>query len=343
MNTRLILVLILFLLLFLFRVQQIGGLSEPEGNEFEEITIRFEPILNTLANQAQILLPQPQAGLLMGMVLGVKGSLPFEFRGALERTSTVHMVVVSGQNLTLLSGFILSLAAVFGRKKTILLNLGVILFYAFLTGFQIPVIRAAIMVILASTAQLFDREADSIWILSVTAGLMLLFNPNWLLSISFQLSFLATIGVIIVAPEVINRLNFLPNLIKQDLGISFAAQALTWPIIAINFHQASLVGLFANAFVLWTVPFIMISGAFALLTSLISIKIGLILTLIPGALLTYFTYVVTFFNRFFISSIYIEDYSIFVWLGYYILLLAGYLYLKKLNKDKPQVEPVAKN
>jgi competence protein ComEC len=334
MNRRIVLLTILFTLLFLFRVQQIGGISEPESGEFEAITIRFEPILNTLASQAQILLPQPQSGLLMGMVLGVKNSLPFEFSNALRRTSTIHMVVVSGQNLTLLSGFILSFAALFGRRKTILLNLGVIVFYAFLTGFQIPVIRAAIMVILASTAQLFDREADSWWILGLTGALMLIYNPNWLLSISFQLSFLATIGVVIVAPEIINRLNFLPNLVKQDLGISFAAQALTWPIIAMYFNQASLVGIFANAFVLWTVPAVMISGAFALLVSLISIPLGALFALIPGVLLTYFSYVVTFFNRFFISSIYIDNVSIFVWLGYYILLLGIYLYLRKANLAK---------
>jgi competence protein ComEC len=272
------------------------------------------------------------------MVLGVKNSLPFEFSNALRKTSTIHMVVVSGQNLTLLSGFILTLASIFGRRKTILLNLGVIVFYAFLTGFQIPVIRAAIMVILASTAQLFDREADSWWILGITGALMLIYNPNWLLSISFQLSFLATIGVVIVAPEVINRLNFLPNLIKQDLGVSFAAQALTWPIIAINFNQASLVGLFANALVLWTVPAVMISGAVALLVSLISLPLGALLALIPGILLTYFSYVVTFFNRFFTSSIYIDDVSVFGWFGYYVLLLGLYLWIRKSNLEKISID-----
>lgn len=342
-NLRLVLLLTLFTLIFLFRVQQAGGLERPEGNEFEEITIRFEPILNTLSATAQILLPQPQAGLLVGMVLGVKSSLPFEFNGALRRTSTIHMVVVSGQNLTLLSGFILAFASLIGRRKVIVVNLAVILFYAFLTGFQIPVIRAAIMVILASFAQLFDREADSWWILFLTGATMLIYNPNWLLSVSFQLSFLATIGVIIVAPEVINRLNFLPNLIKQDFGISMSAQALTWPIIAIYFHQASPVGLFANALVLWTVPLIMISGAATLLISLISINLAIILSLIPHVLLTYFSYIVIFFNSFSSSSIYVGNISVFTWLGYYILLLAAYFYLKKSNKNQDQIEPIAKN
>ncbi len=332
MNKQL-LFLILLLFVLLIRVQSSWPLEKPTDPEFESITIQFEPLLNLLSGQSQHLLPQPQAALLSGMVLGVKEDMPAEFKSALRRTSTIHMVVVSGQNLTLLSGFILSFVTILGRKKTILVSLGVIFFYAVLTGLQVPVLRAALMVSLASLAQLTNREGQSVRILLITALVMLIYQPNWLFSISFQLSFLATIGVVVVAPEVIRSLNFLPNLIKQDLGISFAAQALTWPVIAANFHQASLVGIFTNALVLWTVPFIMIWGALAILVSLISLPLGWVLALFPGTLLTYFVYIIEGFDRVSLASIYIDKTSPLVWLGYYILLLGIFLKLKSASKS----------
>lgn len=326
--------LILLLLVFLVRFQQAWPLNEAVNPEFESITIYFDPILYKLSSSAEYLLPSPQAGLLLGMVLGVKSNMSSEFRQALRKTSTIHMVVVSGQNLTLLSGFVLSFAPFLGRKKAILLALGFIIFYAFLTGLQVPVIRAGIMVLFASIAKLIGREEDGFWILLITALGMLIFNPNWILSISFQLSFLATIGVVIVAPELIKRLNFLPNLIKQDLGVSICAQALVFPVIAANFNQASLVGLFANAFLLWTVPFIMISGAVALLMSLLSLNLAWILALFPGVFLTYFVYIVEFFNRIPGASVYVHEVSPFVWIGYYILVLGIYLWIKKVNQKE---------
>lgn len=328
-----ILLCILLILILLIRVQSLGGFEKPTDPEFENITIYFEPIQQFLSNQADSLLSEPQAGLLMGMVLGVKSSLPSDFKKALRRTSTIHMVVVSGQNLTLLSGFVLSFASLFGRRKTVFISLGLILFYSILTGLQVPVIRAAIMVFLASLAQLFNREDKSSFILLFTACLMLIYNPNWLLSISFQLSFLATFGVVVVAPEILKQLNLLPNLIKQDLAVSLAAQALTWPIIAANFHQASIIGLFANSLVLWTVPIIMITGLAALCLSVLNLFLGQLFALIPGVFLTYFVYIVEFLNTLPFASVYVGKISTLVWVGYYILLLGIFLYIKNTNQQ----------
>lgn len=158
-----------------------------------------------------------------------------------------------------------------GRKETLIMISLACLGYALLTGFQVPVIRAFIMVELAFLAQMFGREGDSIWILALTGGIMLIVNPSWLVSISFQLPFLATLGVLVFPPLITNKLSWVPEIIRQDLGVSISAQALTWPIIAYNFNQVSLIGLLANVLVLWTVPFIMLAGAVILGLSFISL------------------------------------------------------------------------
>ncbi|MBI1783360.1 MAG: ComEC/Rec2 family competence protein, partial [Sphingobacteriales bacterium] len=284
------------------------------------------------ANTISEILPQPQAPLLSGILLGEKSDLPGYFNNNLRKTSTIHIVVVSGQNLTLVSGFIMSLASILGRRKTLALSLLASLFYAVLTGLQVPVIRAALMVGFSSIAQFFGREKESPWILILTGLLMLIYNPNWLLSISFQLSILATVGVVIVAPELENRINFLPDIIKQDLIVSFCAQALTWPIIAANFHQFSLIGLLVIVLVLWTVSFIMMGGIVALSFGLISLTLGKIFGLFSGVLLTYFIYIVNFFGSLSFANIYFPKTSILVWIGYYLIVLALFLALKQESK-----------
>lgn len=325
MQTKLSLVIVLVVIIIL-RVQISGGLRadkvEPGG-----IVDYFSHIGEIIGLRTENILPQPQSALLSGMVIGVKSSLPKDFKKALERTGTIHIVVVSGQNLTLLAGFIMNLAAFIGRKKTLALTLGVLFLYCLLTGFQIPVIRAALMFVFVSIAQFFNREGDTPWILSLTALLMLVYNPNWILSISFQLSFLATAGVVMVAPVFIERFKFLPNIIKEDFSVSLAAFLMTLPIIAINFHRISLLGVLVNIFVLWTVPIIMISGALAMLIFLINPLLGSFIALFPGAFLTYFVYIIEFFD-FEWTSVYIPRFDPIIWIGYFILLAGVILGLK---------------
>lgn len=303
-----------------------------ENPELEEVVVYLEPMKEFLAKYPKEILDETQAGLLLGMVLGIKEDLPKEFQNALRRTSTIHIVVVSGQNLTMLAGFCMLLAPYFGRKKTLLISAFIVIFYSVLSGLQVPVIRASIMVLLSVIAQFFDRDGDSFWILLLTCLLMLNFQPLWIVSISFQLSVLATFGVIVVAPELLKRLNMFPDLIKQDLAVTLSAQALTWPIIALNFHQFSIIGLLVNILVLWTVLIIMVSGTFALLVSVFDPILGQIVAVVPDIFLTYFIYVVELFNQRW-ASVYVPKISIFVYLGYYVLLLALFLALKRSNSD----------
>lgn len=319
------------LLILILRIIQNGGLYK-EKHEILPSHPLF-PVTSLgerIALNSENILPQPQSSLLMGMVLGVKATMPKEFKTTLERTGTIHIVVVSGQNLTLLAGFIMALAKYLGRKKTLVLTLSVLSLYSVLTGFEVPVIRAALMFLFVSIAQFFNRESEAPWILVITALLMLVFNPNWMLSISFQLSFLATIGVVMVAPVFIERFKFLPNIIKEDFSVSLAAFLMTLPVIAVNFHRISLIGVLVNVFVLWTVPAVMISGALAIIVFLISPVLGSILAFFPGILLTYFVYIIDFFN-FQGASIYIPNFSPVIWAGYFILLFSILLALKKVS------------
>lgn len=308
-----ILAIVLYLLIYLVRWQQ-GG--------WEIKTEVFKDQRQALDRRISQILPSPQAELLSGILLGQNKDLPIGLRLALRDTSTLHIVVASGQNLSLLAGFILSLSGLTGRKKAIILSLVAVTLYTLLTGLQVPILRAAAMFFFAVLAQLYGRQAQSASILIITALLMLLVNPKWLFDLSFQLSFLATFGVIVVAPIFFKFFKALP-IIGQDLAVTLGAQLMVTPVILQNFHQLSLVSVFANLLVGWTVPFIMILGGLSLVFPFLSF--------ILSAFLTYFIYIIGFFSSLPFAWEYIGEQGVVVWVGYY-LIVAGMLIA--INKNK---------
>jgi competence protein ComEC len=337
-----ILLTLFFILVFWLRVNQVGGLK-PNAYKFNSATLGERPEVFSSLNQyltdtVNKIEPSPESALLAGIILGAKQELPPDFKQALTRTSTIHIVVVSGENLSLLSSFIMVLAPYFGRKKTIALNILAVLGFTLLTGLQVPVLRAAFMVLLSYSAQILGKEGDSAWVLFLTGMLMLLINPNWLFSISFQLSFLATAGVLLLAPLLMKKLRFLPNIIKQDLAVTLAAQALTWPIIAANFAQISLTGLLANALVLWTVPLIELTGIFTLFLGILNLKLGSLVGLIPAVFLRYFVIVINFIGSFSFAQIDSVSLPVIMAVGYYLILTGLYFFLKKETERQVVME-----
>jgi competence protein ComEC len=149
---------------------------------------------------------------------------------------------------------------------------------------------------------------------------MLLWNPNWLLNISFQLSFLATLGVVVVAPVLLDWMKVVPKIIKEDLAVTLAAQLLVLPIIAYNFYQISLVGILVNSLILWSIPIVMISGFIALGMGIINLFLGQIAGLVSGILLTYFVYLVQIFAKIPGANLKIGETSLLVWTGYYFFM-----------------------
>lgn len=316
-----VLSIVLYLLLFWLRSIQGGWDLQLD------LFYRERQLLDQKINE---FLPSPQAELLSGILLGNKKDLPPQLKLALRDTSTLHMVVVSGQNLSLLSGFFLVLSGLIKRKIAIMFSFGAVIFYTLLTGLQLPVLRAAVMVSLSFLAQIFGRQKDGVRVLILTAGLMLLINPGWILDLSFQLSFLATLGVVWVGPILLKFLKSLP-LIGQDLAVTLGAQIMVGPLIAQNFHQVSFAGLFANVAVGWTVPFIMILGSILLMASFISDLLAQILALGTATLLTYFIYIVQFFSSLPFAWQYMGEQLWIVWVGYYMMAVGGLLGISKLK------------
>ncbi len=245
-------------------------------------------------------LPEPQASLMAGIVLGSKSGFPNDFYQALRQTGTLHVVVASGMNITLVAIFLVNFFVLFlNRRLAVAFAFLGIWLYVILAGWEAPVVRAGIMGSLAFIAQGLGKEKAAIRGLIFAAGLMFFINPNYLFDLGFQLSFAATAGILIIYPRLksfkkTRRVFSLPGF-GDNLAATLAAQVLTLPIMIFNFGGTNPISPLMNAFVLWTIQWIMAIGALAGLLGLFNQNLGQIICLPAYVLLTFFIRIIELF------------------------------------------------
>src|SRR5260221_4509942 len=242
-------------------------------------------------------LNEPYASLVAGITIGAKSALPRSFSNKLKNTGTSHIVVASGMNITLVAGFILSiLLLIVSRRKALILTITFIWFYTFIAGFESPIIRAAIMASIAFVGQIFGRIANTLRYVVLTGFIMLIIVPTWISDVGFLLSLATTISLILFQTKINNLLKFLPEIIREDLSTSIAAQIGSTPIILYFFGNFNLLSPIINVLVLWIVAPVMIVGGLSAILSFISPELAktILLTIYP--LTVWFVSVVKFFG-----------------------------------------------
>lgn len=212
-------------------------------------------------------MPKEDAAAVFAMLFGGYEGLEEELVADFQATGIVHILSVSGSHISLIAAVMAWLAALLRLPRAIsaALVLSCIAFYSILAGCVPPVIRSAIMGGLTFLALALGRERESRYILLLTGLLMLLWNPLLLFHISFELSYLATAGLIFLAPvfRAWLRARSLPDTIAMNLAITLSAQLATLPVLAWYFGQVSLSSLLANLLVVPILELIIIFGLFA--------------------------------------------------------------------------------
>jgi competence protein ComEC len=228
------------------------------------------------------ILPDPEAGLLSGILLGLDHTLPNDLSEAFRVTGLAHIIVISGYNIALIAQ-IIALAAnrLMHRWLALLGALTVILLYSLFVGLSPPVTRAALMVGLAILAQLLGRKGHAPTSLAIATLVMTAANAYTLWSISFQLSFAATLGLIAVQPWLESRLTqrgvdvrAWPSLLRETLLTTTAAQLATLPVLWAHFRELSLIALPANLLALPVQGIILPLGLAAVMLGAIALPIG---------------------------------------------------------------------
>jgi competence protein ComEC len=246
--------------------------------------------------------PDPEASLMAGILLGVESGIPAEVQAAFQATGTSHVIAISGFNIAILAGlFTLLFSRLLGRwRGAVVAALG-IAFYTLLVGAAASVVRTAIMGWISILAAQMGRRQNGLNSLAAVAAIMAVFNPFLLWDVGFQLSFLATLGLILYADPIQGAFDRLAGRLSTPVGeyllLTLAAQILVIPVMAYHFQTLSLTMLIANPLVLPVQPAVMILGGLATLAGMIWQPSGQLLAYLAWPFIAYTIRVVEGLSR----------------------------------------------
>src|SRR3989339_1501886 len=218
----------------------------------------------------------PESLLMGGLILGEKASFSAPMRKSFVDTGTIHIIALSGYNVTIVAEWLMKLfAQIPYASKNLGIGIGIftILLFVLMTGGSSTAIRAGIMAVLALIARATGRNYDVARALILAGVLMIIFNPFVLVyDVSFQLSFIATIAVIFFAPKVEKYFLWVPESFKlrDVVSVTFAAYIFVLPFVLYKMGNLSLVAFPANVLILPFIPLTMIFGFFTGFAGIIS-------------------------------------------------------------------------
>ncbi|NOH01373.1 MAG: ComEC family competence protein [Chloroflexi bacterium] len=282
------------------------------------------------------LFPDPEASLFAGILFGVDTGLPKKLQDAFKNTGTAHIIAISGFNIAIIAGLFFSIFKSLLRDERLGAFVAVVFvfLYAFLVGGDPAVVRAAFMGDVSLFARQVGRRNAGMNTLAFVALIMALINPLTLWDVGFQLSFLATLGLILYAEPFSNyTASLIAKLTREDTGavvrivneniiLTLAAQVMTIPIMAYYFNRISLISFVANPFILPVQPVVMVLGGLAVFVSLFVYPLGQTLAWIVWGFASYTIRVVEFFDRVPNGVIVLGDVPGWAVVAFYAALLA---------------------
>lgn len=280
-------------------------------------------------------LPPQQAGLLNGMLIGYRQDLSEEVEAAFSASGLTHIMAVSGSNIAFI---MLPLVFLFKKLKVRqkyanIFIIAILILFTLITGFEPSVLRAVIMAIVILAGQIISRETEIFTSISFAALLLLIYNPGILFNIGFQLSFAATLSLVLFYKNLKPMLSFkfLPEFIVDVLASTIAAQIGVLPITVFYFNTVSVVSIVSNLLVVPVVEFITILGSLMAIFGQIHIVFSQLIGYINNVLLS-FVLVVTKVSASMPWSVKtLVTPSIFLVLSYYAVILYFFWCRPKYN------------
>ena len=229
----------------IFIIERLSHFIRDKVREFTELTLKPK-----------------EAGILNALIIGDKSGIDENLQECYKKAGIVHILVVSGGHvgfIIILLSFVLSLFKLNPNIFKIICIFGLI-FYIFITGASVSVLRAGVGIIILLIAGLIGRQNDGITTIFLVSLIVLINNPNILFSISFLLSFGGALGIMICYPKIEKWLIKLPSKLREPLSLTICAQLFVTPIILYKFNVLYLGGFISNIFVLSLAGIIMMGG-----------------------------------------------------------------------------------
>jgi competence protein ComEC len=313
---------------------EVAVVSQGHGNGFVSALLLIK---QTLLDGIGTVLGEPAAGLGAGLLLGVKQALGDELEQAFRTSGIIHIVVLSGYNIMLVVAFIMYvLSFFFSQRIRIIVGLLAVIGFALMVGLSATVVRASVMAGLLLIAQALGRTYDVMRALLFAGSIMVFLNPYLLLyDIGFQLSFMATLGLVLIVPrfEAMLASKTAAVTVREYLLATIATQIAVLPLLLYYIGEVSLVAVAVNLLVLPVVSLAMLTTFIAGSIAIVSPSIAAPFAFVAHYALSYIIVVAQWFAALPFAAITVPAFHpvyVFVLYGF---LIAGYLLLVRRKRE----------
>ena len=305
---------------FIVKNANIEILSSGHGNILKSFLFK---IRNHFIQNIQKLIFPPESDLAGGLILGERGGFDSVMRDEFINTGTIHIIALSGYNVTIVAESVMKILGLFlSQTLSLVFGIFIIILFVIMAGSSATAIRAGVMATIALFARLTGRTYDAGRALVIAGLIMIAYDPRVLTDISFQLSFIATFGVLYVTPKVIGWVNILPARFgfREIVATTISATIAVLPLLLYSTGILSLVSLPANILILPLIPVTMLASFLVGIFSFISSVIALPFAYIAHLFLKYILAVIHFFASVPFASVTIQSFPIILTILLYILI-----------------------
>lgn len=234
-----------------------------------------EQLRRALSTTVARMVPEPDATILLGVAFGIHGTLGADLRTPLQDAGLIHVIAVSGLKVVMVGALVAAVARSRGwtRRRRTAATLAVIALYIVVSGAGAAALRSGLMVSASLLLSRDGRRPHSFALLGCCAALLLAIEPAVGGDVGFQLSFLGTAGILLLASPIAARIPG-PRLLVEPFAVTLAAQLATAPVTAGTFGVLSLVGPIANAIALPLLPLVIVAGGAGALLGTVAPALG---------------------------------------------------------------------
>jgi competence protein ComEC len=283
----------------------------------------------------EMVISSPKSDLANGLILGARGGFDNETKNEFINTGTIHIVALSGYNITIVAeGVMRVFGLVLTETLSIFLGIFIIILFILMTGGTSTAIRAGIMAFIMLFGRMTGRNYDAGRALIIAGFLMIAYDLRVITDISFQLSFLATGGVLFITPKIIDKLRFLTIRFKfrELVATTISATMAVLPVLLYSTGIFSLVSLPVNILILPFIPVAMFLSFVVGVVGFISPSLSLPFAFVSDLLLSYILLVIHFFASLSFASVNIKSFPLIVTILLYIILLL-WVFKKKIHQS----------
>ncbi|NDI33766.1 DNA internalization-related competence protein ComEC/Rec2 [Chengkuizengella sediminis] len=297
-----------------------------------------DKIRDFLANQSTLIFSESHQGFMLSLLLGLRNEFdPVEFE-QFSQIGLTHILAISGLHVAVFLTccmYVLKLLG-FTKEKQIYCCMCIIPFYILITGAAPSVVRAGLMAMFGLYALKKGRSKDVLNFVGFAVLIMLIWNPYYLVNVSFQLSVIVTLLLILLVPMISKLIPISSTLLNGTLSVTITAQLASFPLTIFYFNQFSLLSWLANLLLVPIVSIIILPlGLAALILSLIYTKIGLLITYVIEIcidILFWFVHSMNTYSKF--NTIWASPTIEFIFLYYIVLWMSVWTLHITIRKDK---------